>query len=65
MGGRVGTPGVFVYLLYWFSLLYFSEGKAFSHLFNVQFVLNNVGINPIQYFENRIFNLLNKQFVNR
>lgn len=39
MGGRVGTQGVFVYLLYWFPLLYFSEGKAFSHLFNVQFVL--------------------------
>lgn len=40
MGGRVGTQGFFVYLLvYWFPLLYFSEGKAFSHLFNVQYVL--------------------------
>nr|XP_034304716.1 C-type lectin domain family 17, member A-like isoform X1 [Crassostrea gigas] len=25
MGGRVGTQGVFVYLVYWFPLLYFSE----------------------------------------
>lgn len=39
MGGRAGTQGVFVYLLYWFPLLYFSEGKAFTHLFNVHYVL--------------------------